>query len=96
MIYKIVIIDEAKEDYKKSLFWYKNINQKLGIKFNESFKNSLKLIQSNPLQFQIRYDNTRVKIFKSFPYLIHYTVYNNTIVIKQICHSSQVSDLNIY
>jgi hypothetical protein len=96
MNYKIVIIDEAKEDYKTSLNWYKNINKQLGIKFNESFKECLSRIRNNPLLFQNRYDNTRVIVFKSFPYLIHYTIYQNIVVIKQICHSSQDSDLNIY
>ena len=38
MNYKIVIIDEAKIDFRESLFWYKNIDLKLAKRFHLSFK----------------------------------------------------------
>lgn len=60
MIYRVVIIEEAKIDYKKSILFYKDINPKLAIKFNDSFKKSIAVIQKNPLLFQIRYDNIRI------------------------------------
>ena len=36
MNYRIVIIDEAKLDYKEALKYYKDINPKLGKRFNQS------------------------------------------------------------
>ncbi|MEC4003865.1 type II toxin-antitoxin system RelE/ParE family toxin [Flavobacterium sp. SUN052] len=93
--YKIVIIDEAKLDYKKSLKWYKDINPKLADRFNTSFKESLALIKKNPLHFQIRYNDVRLIMITKFPYLIHFTVYENLIVIKAIYHSSRDSKLNL-
>ncbi len=96
MTYKIVIIDEAKVDYKKSLKWYKDINPKLAERFNSSFKESLILIKRNPLHFQIRYDDVRLIMITKFPYLLHFTVSENLIVIKAIYHSSRDSKLNIF
>ncbi|OXA85017.1 type II toxin-antitoxin system RelE/ParE family toxin [Flavobacterium hercynium] len=96
MIYKIVIIEEAKADYKKSLLWYKNVHPKLAIRFNDSFKRSLAIIKIDPLLFQIRYDNIRVVFLKTFPYAIHYSIYENRIVIKSIFHTSRESELNVF
>jgi len=96
MNYKIVIIEEAKMDYKKSLQWYKNIHPKLAIRFNDSFKNSIAVIKKDPFLFQIKYDNVRIIFFKTFPYAIHYSIYENCIVIKSIFHTSRNSELNLF
>jgi hypothetical protein len=96
MTYKIVIIDEAKVDYNKSLKWYKDINPKLAERFNLSFKESLALIKKNPLHYQIRYEDVQLIMIPKFPYLIHFTVYEKLIVIKAIYHSSRDSKLNIF
>ena len=53
MNYKIVIIDEAKIDFRESFFWYKNINPKLAKRYQLSFKESLEIIKKNPFHFQI-------------------------------------------
>ena len=45
MNYKIVIIDEAKIDFKEALLWYKNIDSKLAKRFHLSFKESLVIIK---------------------------------------------------
>ncbi|MFC4739653.1 type II toxin-antitoxin system RelE/ParE family toxin [Flavobacterium ponti] len=96
MNYKIVIIDEAKLDYKEALNYYKDINPKLGKRFNQSFKDSLDLIKKKPELFQNRFENVRIKMLKTFPYLIHFAIYDNLIVIKAIYHSSRNSKLNLF
>jgi hypothetical protein len=96
MNYKIVIIDEAKLDYKEALNYYKDINPKLGKRFNQSFKDSLDIIKKKPELFQIRFENVRIKMLKTFPYLIHFAIYDNLIVIKAIYHSSRNSKLNLF
>ncbi|MDR7371109.1 hypothetical protein J2X17_001893 [Flavobacterium aquidurense] len=96
MIYKIVIIEEAKIDYKKSLLWYKDIHPKLAIKFNDSFQKSIAILKKDPLSIQIRYDNIRIIFLKTFPYAIHYSIYENCVVIKSIFHTSRDSELNVF
>jgi len=95
MNYSIVIIDEAKIDFRESFFWYKNINPKLAKRYHQSFKDSLGIIKKYPFHFQIRYDDVRITMLQTFPYLIHYTVDKDIIVIKAIYHSSRDSELNI-
>lgn len=96
MNYSIVILPEAILEFKEAIAYYKKINIKLSDRFIESFKESLKSIKSEPLLFQLRYDNVRVKMLKTFPYLIHYSIYESEIVIKLICHSSKDSDIDIF
>ncbi|AWK02701.1 type II toxin-antitoxin system RelE/ParE family toxin [Flavobacterium crocinum] len=96
MNYKIVILEKAKLDYKESLFWCKNIHPKLAIRFNDSFKKSIAIIKNNPFLFQVKYDNIRIIFFKTFPYAIHYSIYENSVVIKSIFHTSRNSDLNLF
>jgi len=94
MSYKVVIIKEAKLDFREALNYYKDINPKLSKRFIQSFKESLKIIKEKPELFQVRFDDVRIKIFKTFPYLIHYTIYKDLIVIKAILHSSRNSKFN--
>ena len=94
MSYKVVIIKEAKLDFREALNYYKDINPKLSKRFIQSFKESLKIIKEKPELFQVRFDDVRIKIFKIFPYLIHYTIYKDLIVIKAILHSSRNSKFN--
>ena len=80
MNYKIVVVEEAKIDLSQSIDWYKNFNPKLAKRFLESFKEGVSIIRKEPLHFQIRYDDVRIVMLNTFPYLIHYTLdkkYNN-------------------
>lgn len=51
-------------------------------RFANSFNNSVKQIKENPFRYQIRYDEIRVVLLKTFPYLIHFSIDNEIIVIK--------------
>ncbi len=95
MNYKIVIVTEAKIDFRKAFSWHKNVNLKLAKRFHLSFKESLAIIRKNPFHFQLRYSDVRILMLTTFPYLIHHTINENTIVIKAIYHSSRDSKLNI-
>ena len=94
MNFKILILEEAKSDVRESIAWYKNINPMLSKRFVNSFNNSVKQIKENPFRFQIRYDEIRVVLLKTFPYLIHFSIDNEIIVIKAVLHTSRNSKIN--
>lgn len=96
MNYKIIIVDDAKIDFRESFHWYKDINPKLAVQFKISFKQSLGIIKKNPLLFQIRYDDVRIILFETFPYSIHYTINKNLIVVKAIYHTSRDRKTNLF
>ena len=94
MNFKIIILEEAKSDVRESITWYKNINPILSKRFDNSFNNSVKQIKENPFQYQIRYDEVRVVLLRTFPYLIHFSIDKETIVIKAVFHTSRDSKIN--
>ena len=96
MIYKILLLPRAFYDVKEINLFYKSININLLKKFNTNLKREIGLIKKNPLIFQIRYDNFRVVKIKDFPYLIHFEIYEKSVIIDAIYHSSRDSKLNIY
>lgn len=89
MKFKVIILKEAQADFLESRDWYKNINPVLSKRFTNDFKSTIKSIRENPHKFQLRYDDTRVRLLDKFPYLIHYTVENSIIYIKAIFHTSR-------
>lgn len=95
MNYKIILLPKAYEDIKEINKFYKKINIELAKRFNTNFKIEIKNMTNNPLLFQVRYDLTfRVIKINEFPYLIHFEIIENQIIINAIYHSSRDSKLN--
>jgi len=94
MNFSIIILEGAKIDVRESINWYKNINPILSKRFANAFNNSIKKIKENPFQYQIRYDDVRIILLKTFPYLVHFSVDNDNIVIKAVLHTSRNSKIN--
>ena len=93
MIYKKILLPHAFQDIKEINLYYKSVSGTLVKKFNDNLKAEINLISKNPLLFQIRYDNFRVSKIKDFPYIIHFEIFENTIIIDAISHSSRDSKL---
>ena len=89
MNYNLIVLTEAKIDIVENFRWYKNIDIALAKRFLNSVKGSIKSIKSNPYQFQVRYDKTRVVLIETFPFLIHFNIEENDIIIKAIFHTSR-------
>jgi plasmid stabilization system protein ParE len=96
MIYKKILLPHANQDIIEINIHYKLINLVLVKRFNTNLKQELKIISKNPLLFQIRYDNFRVVKIKDFPFLIHYEIVENNVVIDAIYHTSRDSKLNLF
>jgi plasmid stabilization system protein ParE len=95
MNYKIILLPKAYEDIKEINKFYKKINIELAKRFNSNLKIEIKNMANNPLLFQVRYDLTfRVIKINDFPYLIHFELLQNNIIINAIYHSSRDSKLN--
>ncbi|MFN7675366.1 type II toxin-antitoxin system RelE/ParE family toxin [Flavobacterium sp.] len=89
MIYKLKIFPKAKSDLSEISSWYEDIQKGLGKRFLKNVSLEMKVVKSNPISFQIRYDTTRVVLIKKFPYLIHYEIIDNEILIKAVIHTSR-------
>ena len=88
--FRIIIFDEATEDFRQAFEYYKDITPDLAKKFFASTNVALNDLKKNPF-YQIRYDEFRMKMVKKFPYIIHYIVdeKTNTIAVYGIRNSHQ-------
>jgi hypothetical protein len=93
MNYNIKILPLAKLELKEISIWYEKIQKGLGKNFLDSLSSEIQIIKKNPTLIQIRYDNTRVVLIDKFPYLIHFEIVKNEILIKAIIHTSRDSKI---
>ena len=89
MGYKLTLLPLAKKDLEEITDWYEGLQKNLGKRFLNAIKEEMKVIKEKPLLFQIRYDNTRIALIVTFPYLIHFEIDKKEIVIKAIIHTSR-------
>lgn len=89
MKYSLIILPFAKQDIKAAAFWYNGKQNNLGKKFIDAVKKEASIIQKNPFLYEVRYDTIRIALIDTFPYLIHFSIDANTIVIKAVFHTSR-------
>ena len=88
-MYKVKILPPAKRDIEESAKWYNEKQKGLGKKFTSQIRQKIEDVKQNPKAFPIRYDkNTRTAITNVFPFMIHFTIENKTIIIKAVFHTS--------
>ena len=93
MIYNLLIHPLAELDLKKINFNYTIINKSLATKFNIALKKEVAIIHKNPFLYQIRYDDLRMATIDKFPYVIHFEIHLETIVINAVYHTSRDSKI---
>lgn len=81
MSYSLIVKPEAELDMLKSAKWYEEKQVDLGIRFLDEIEDKLSLVTQNPLQYQIRYKNTRWALVKHFPYAIHFVVEEDKVIV---------------
>ena len=93
MNYNLFILPLAELDIKEINFNYKIINKSLAEKFNIALKREVGIIHKNPFLFQVRYDDLRMAKIDKFPYLFHFEIHSETIVINAVYHTSRDSKI---
>ncbi len=89
MSFKISISEAAKSELREAFLWYEDQLENLGDKFQKEILSGIESIKSNPNKFQIRYEIVRVYFLRKFPFGIHYSFSENSIIIIGIFHTSQ-------
>ena len=77
MAYNIRIGENAIQDIEEINLWYESRQYDLGNKFISSLFENIEYLRSNPF-FQVRYSNVRCLPLNTFPYMIHFTVDEDT------------------
>jgi len=82
--YILVFTPEAREDVKTASKYYDSQLKGLGKRFKNEVFIQLSLLKKNPLTRSVRYDDVRCALIDKFPYSIHYTINNTTVIIHTI------------
>jgi plasmid stabilization system protein ParE len=94
-MYKSIILPEAKEDIIEAAKWYAKQQDGLGKRFANAVREEVHFLCQNPVATNIRYDCVRTAVLKIFPFMLHYTVDENskTITVSAVLHTSRNPDL---
>jgi plasmid stabilization system protein ParE len=93
MNYSLLILPLAEQDIREINFNYKLVNKSLAKKFNNSLKKEVGIIHKNPHLYQVRYDDLRMAKIDKFPYVIHFEIHSEVIVINAVYHTSRDSKI---
>jgi toxin ParE1/3/4 len=92
--YSFVYTEEAYQDLRQIVNWYKHQKVGLDTEFLLSVEAAVKQIQRNPLGYPPALRNTRQILLRRFPYKIIFKIYDeSTINIYGVFHNSRNPDL---
>lgn len=80
-MYKIVLLPLAKVDIQEAAIWYNSKQKGLGKKFTIEVRKTVLHISNNPNLSAIRYDDIRTSLLDVFPFLVHYIVDDEKLII---------------
>ena len=88
MKYTIIVKPLAELDMREAALWYEKEKANLGIEFLEAVEEKLKIIESNPQLFEVKYKEVHRAFLNRFPFAIHYKVEEQNIFILAVLHTS--------
>ena len=81
MAFKIEITEPAKQDIEKAISYYNDKTNGLAERFYKQFEEAIKKIKLHPHYYSYYKKPFRRILFKDFPYLVIYKIYENVIVV---------------
>jgi len=87
--WEIVIDIDALADIEASVEWYNMQSSGLGKRFGKQISQQINSLKTNPEAYGVRYLNVRCMLVKKFPFMVHFTIENNTINIFAVFHTSR-------
>ncbi|WP_264538233.1 type II toxin-antitoxin system RelE/ParE family toxin [Flavobacterium sp. N1736] len=90
-MYNIKIDQDALNDLGEIVIWYNNQLQNLGLRFHKQIKSQINSLKNEPYIYTIRYKDVHGMLVKKFPFMIHYTINeeSNLVEIFAIFHTSR-------
>ncbi len=78
--YLVILSPNAIDDIQKGIDYYKEIDISLGKRFYDAIKSTMNELSRFP-NYQIKYKNVRVRAVKRFPYLMHFIIEDNKVIV---------------
>lgn len=87
--YNVILNPEVYSDIFNAVSFYKSQSKELGKRFYSVVNSELALLKTQP-HFQIRYSKIHCMPVKGFPFLIHYSIIeeSNLVVVHGVIHTS--------
>ncbi|MFN5442846.1 MAG: type II toxin-antitoxin system RelE/ParE family toxin [Crocinitomicaceae bacterium] len=86
MKYNLFLDPRAIDDIQSAIDYYNDQSNGLGEKFEKHLNTYILSISKNPF-FQVRYDNVHCLPMKKYPFMIHFTIENESIYIHAVLHT---------
>lgn len=87
--WKIQIDMDALSDIESSMKWYEMQSTGLGTRFGKQVSQQINSLKTNPEAYGVRYLNVRCMLIKRFPFLVHFTIDNDTVSVFAVFHTSR-------
>ena len=79
----------AAEEFDDSIAWYDRQRAGLGREFRATIENHLRQVTDNPERFPRVRRNVRRAVVRRFPFVIHFLVETDQIVVLSVFHTSR-------
>jgi toxin ParE1/3/4 len=79
--YTVIFSPLALIDIEQAVYYYNEQQAGLGKRFAGHLQTTLNAIKRNPFFATVRYDDVRCTQVKKFPFLIHYTIDEDTRIV---------------
>ncbi len=94
MMYKIFLLQEAKEDILETRDYYKSLVSGLEKRFKLDLRRVIEKLQDNPYTFGFRFEEFRTANLQIFPYQVHYKIIeeNQEVIVFAVLHAYRDPD----
>lgn len=87
--YRLEIKHEAVAEIEDAYYYYEELQAGLGDAFHKFLDRTFKAIIKTPSGFKVVSKNRRQVVVKKFPFVIIYEVFDSTIVVFAVFHTSR-------
>jgi hypothetical protein len=89
--YKLSIDDDALQDIQNATDWYNEQLYGLGKRFQKQATSQISGLKSSASLYAIRYADVRCMRLKTFPFMVHYTLNLDTLLVEvfALIHTSR-------
>lgn len=89
MSYNLVVKPEAERDIQEAAQYYQLQQSGLGLDFLLAADQCLSRVQEGPLLYAVKYQDVRTASLKRFPFLVHFYVEADTVIVLAVLHSKR-------
>lgn len=88
MTYKVLFLDEAREDVKEAIYYYRSLIPGLALRFKCDLSNIVSILRNRPKTFGFRFKEFRTANLNIFPYQVHYKIEeeNHCVIVFAVLH----------